>query len=258
MIFEPETTTAADPWAVIGVIATVLFGVGAIVAAVAVPIGIYRRQSPKRELWYSVTSYSFLSSRIPELSARVTVQLDGKPMADPYVTTFRLWSTGRADIPSANFDGDKPLIFNLGTRLLSLVGQREKDEHADVMVRIDESGTFSVGPVLLRKSYATELRVVTDGPPKDDVVLTNPLVDIEVRRVEDLEAVARGRAKYAWVKLIVAGIFTVLAALSQVLKIDTPWSFLLLLLLIASMVWVTSDVWGSRATRVRRAFRRSM
>jgi hypothetical protein len=73
-----------------------------------------------------------------------------------------------------------------------------------------------------------------------------------------LDALARRRAKFAWVKLIVAGLFSTLAALAQILKIGTPWSFLLLLLLIASMVWVTSDVWGSRATRVRRAFRRSM
>ena len=234
MMFEVQATDPADPWAVIGVIATVLFGVGAIVAAVVVPIGIFRRQSPKRELWYSVTSFSFLSSKIPELSARVSVQLDGKPLTDPHVTTFRLWSTGRGDIPSANFDGGKPIIFNLGTRFLSLVGQVEKDEHADVIVRIDGSGTFSVGPALVRKSYATELRVVTDGPPKDDVALTNPLVDIEVRRVEDLEALSRQRAKYSWVKLVVAGLFSVLAALTQVLKINTSWSLLLLVLLIAS------------------------
>jgi hypothetical protein len=258
MIFEVEATTAADPWAVVGVIATVLVGVGALVAAVVVPIGIYRRQSPKRELWYSVSSYGFLSSQIPELSARITVHLDGKPLADPHVTTFRLWSTGRADIPSADFDGGKPLIFNLGTRFLSLVGQREKNEHADVMVRINESGTFSVGPVLLRRTYGTELRMVTDGPPKEEVVLTNPLVDIEVRRVEDLEALSRQRAKNAWVKLIVAGLLAVLATLSQVLRIDTPWSFLILVLLIASTAWASSDLWGNRATRLRKAFRRSM
>lgn len=258
MILEVDPANAADPWAAFGVISTLLIGVVAIAAAVGVPIWIYRRQSPKRELWYSVTSYSFLSPKDPELSARITVQLDGKPLADPYVTTFRLWSTGRADIPSTSFDGNKPLVFNLGTRFLSLVGQREKDEHSDVTVRINESGTFSLDPTLLRKKYATELRVVTDGPPKHDVLLTNPLVDIDVRRVEDLEAQWRRRAKYGWTRLILAMLLAVLAGIAGPLGVGAPLSFLFLLLMVASTVWATSDAWGNRATRLRRAFNRSM
>jgi hypothetical protein len=165
------------PWRV-ALLATIIGVVGLLLAALA---AWYTRAAlyPGREL----TLYVLPPASVISGDARSLVDnlggVDiggGRVVADPYVVAITLEATGRSDVPSSAFDGDRPLSLDVGTAIVDVL------QSDDLLVTLDAT-RVRIGPELLKRGRRWNLQLLTDGPPDlsrlpDRVV--DPFVDVRL------------------------------------------------------------------------------
>lgn len=153
------------------------------VLAVAVPAGVtflvYRKQTPKKGLWWGLEVDPLTPSAPTPLSGKLAVTLDGEPVPDPHLVRLRLWSTGKADIPSSAFDAALPIRFDLTA---PVAGSADFPTVAGFDSKaLELSGQqVSIKPTLLRRDCAVEVTLVTSGVP--EVSERSSIVDVKLRR----------------------------------------------------------------------------
>jgi hypothetical protein len=162
-------------WAVAGVGAIVLFGV--LTVAVTWIVGTARRY-----LIYSIPTVTpILSSAADPARSDLQVTLRGEIITEPHVVSVRLDSRGRRDIRSTDFDQDKPLVLDVGARIVAVLARKSFPESLPAPVITSDGGTkVSLGPTLIRRRQTMQIDLLVDGP---NPVLTceSPLVDVAVR-----------------------------------------------------------------------------
>jgi hypothetical protein len=172
------SVVASGPWYESG---TFWSGAAAVVgiAAIVVSLIIWRVGPAKRLLVYSMpVSVPMVSSHWPVLAGPpLQVTLEGDPVDDPHIVIMYIHNRSRRDIQSTDFDQNKPLVFNLGARILatSLEGGslNFKDE-------VSFSGTeILISPTLIAGNQRVQLAIITDGAPR--LTYRSPLVGVKIR-----------------------------------------------------------------------------
>ncbi|OFI39404.1 hypothetical protein BIU82_13815 [Arthrobacter sp. SW1] len=159
-----------------------MWAIAAVVVAV-ITIGVMfyldRKRNPRREFAYEVTASPLVSSKIRGLD-KLAVSYDGSPLAHPYLVTVRMASTGRADISSTSFDGNKPVIIELNVPILGEIEQSTSMETVGARLKYASGETSLVlPPSLLPKGFSIHGSYLCDGIPQIESRIE--LADITIR-----------------------------------------------------------------------------
>ena len=145
----------------------VLAVIAIVVALATVGVMFYldRKRNPRREFTYEVTTSPLVSTEVRGLD-QLTVSYAGTPLTHPYLVTVRISSTGRADISSSSFDGQKPILFNLNVRVLGEIEQVSSTDSVGARLQIGEGKTqVELAPSLLPKGFIAWASYLCDGKP---------------------------------------------------------------------------------------------
>lgn len=171
-----------------------IIGILALIAAVAVPLFVYRRTAPRRQLIYRLSSTPLLRH---QAGGSVAVTLDGQELADPHIVELFVQSNSRADIGSDRFDAESPLVFDLGARICQTLTAGS----TDVKIDVSEAG-LSLPPQLLKPKDSVRVAVLVDGKPKFSQP-SKTLTDVRVDAEQQLTSVRSHRATVRNLVLIV-------------------------------------------------------
>jgi prepilin-type N-terminal cleavage/methylation domain-containing protein len=139
---------------------TVVAGVVALVALL--------RQFPRRRLEVTTTSSIVLPGALPEVESRLAA------FHNPYLLVIELRSSSRADIPSAMFDGGRPLACRFEDQILLLEGLHAGDISWSVV-----GNEVQVKPQLIRpRSFLRARLIVENRTPTFGV--ESPLIDVPI------------------------------------------------------------------------------
>lgn len=195
---------------------TIILGAITVIATVAVPIALSRKENPKRELTYAVRSERLLGRSAAGLGLVVTH--DGKELENPHLVTIGVISTGRADIGSDRFDDRRPIRFTVSVPVVADLDEPE-DSDGKPCVRFNGTDTYEVKPVLIRKTDRFYCRFLTEGRPEIEMV--SPLRDIEVKSESDYLKQKRRRSSRWYMSTLFVGAVGV-AAIAVVLVLLFP------------------------------------
>lgn len=186
---------------------------------------------PRRLIIWSAGATPLLTPiDVPEVEAApIKISLSGQELASPHLVTLRVESRSRRDIPSADFDAGKPLVFSLGAPVVARVRAHGNAIDALSLRKTD----IRIDPVLLRRGELLHMYLLTDGPPVISCD-ANPLVNVAVRRENcydgSLRLIARAAISVSLVG--VGGAFAILAGKTYAhLPAWLAWLMLALLVL---------------------------
>jgi len=156
-----------------GVAVGVIVGVLGIAATIWVTL---RAANPKRCLYYVMRSDTPLINRRNDLSEQLKVSYGNAQLDSPHVVTIRLVSRGRADIAREAFDGDRPLILDLGTSIVELVEIATSPSDRPDPEWTLKGSELQVGPSHFGRRQTTDISLLVDGdwprivPPKQTLI----------------------------------------------------------------------------------------
>jgi hypothetical protein len=140
-----------------------------LVAAVVVPLYIWRRQRTKAELSYEVTS-----GRIVDIGAqaagRVEVRFDGTPVPDVALITARVRNSGNVPIRANHFE--RPLTVTLPAGI-TILDHRVGDTRPDGLkpaLAVVADNEVAIEPLLLNPHDAFDVEILVSGPTTPVVV----------------------------------------------------------------------------------------
>lgn len=169
----------ANFWAAVAAIVGLIALISVVVSVIA-----FRRQFPKRRIDYVVDTQRLVSNELP--SGSVEFKVRGVSVENPYITTVRMLSNSRADIPSGAFDGGEPIVVRIEPGGAVLLGIERSGPDQIVIDGGRGEGMdwaeFPIQPQLIRKRSSAKFSFVSEGRPTVSVI--SPLVDIEVREVK--------------------------------------------------------------------------
>lgn len=153
---------------------------------------------PKKLIAYRLSEPTSLVSSESLGSARadLSVTYSGAELSNPYVVTLYAESRSRRDIRSMDFDQGKPLVFDLGVKILAVVGTDLSESFAGAF-SID-GNRVELPPCLIRRGQLLRISLLTDGEPR--LTCLNPLADVEVQ----LSTAPQGNVsiKVSWAAII--------------------------------------------------------
>jgi len=166
-----------------------------VLAAFVIPIYLHCQNHPRREIRYAV--------------ARASAE---DTQRDPSAMRLAVWSTGRADIPSAQFDGQHPIVFSFSSPVTAMYPAVPGDVTHPWTPVARTSQEFVIPTRLIHRDFRAEY-VFTPSNPFHVQVL-NPLVDIRILRDVKAEKAApatqereinKSRARAQVSLLVIAG-----------------------------------------------------
>ena len=141
----------------------IVFTLLSVVAAFVIPIYLHRQNHPRRELRYAVGRASTEDTQ-----------------RDPAALRLAVWSTGRADIPSTQFDGQHPITFSFSSPVTPLRPTVPSHATHPWAPTVRTSQEFAIPARLIHRDFRAEF-VFTPSSPFHLAVL-NPLIDIRIIR----------------------------------------------------------------------------
>jgi hypothetical protein len=218
-----------------------VFWAGAGVAVAAATFVIILVQwltgSSRRVLTYSLLSDTALLSKGTREKAGpdLQVRLREKVLDDPHVVSMRIEFKGRRDIREADFDGSKPLTFQLGASILKRLDHGVDSEIPTILIGPDGQGV-GIGPGLIVKGQVISIDLLTDGP----VTLARPrptLADVTVRQSEPDDS-----SDPIWIRRLQGGAFTLFGVglFGWLISYPTPFGFVLLVFLLGALGFIIS------------------
>lgn len=111
--------------------------------------------------------YRFTGDRVVKLGVGepLKVTFDGRTVGDPHVMRIALASAGRDDISSDDFDGGRPIVFDIGSKILQ-ISALDGGKSTHFVIGADEK-SIEVAPDLFKpKQPEVSAVFVCDGPPK--------------------------------------------------------------------------------------------
>lgn len=177
----------------------IIFGVLVPAAGLIIAWLSYAKAHPKRQLKYSSRITPFLSVERSSAS-NLQVTYAGEVVKNPYLISFELWSTGRADIPSARFDNGSPLQFDIGSPIIEVTAV-----HSDQPAQLYQAGSTTIGlqPTLMPRKFRARIDVVVSDTPAITLA-HNTLIDVGVVSVDrqEIEQKIQGPPRRGWVMLV--------------------------------------------------------
>jgi hypothetical protein len=164
---------SATLWAAAGVVAVLVVGAATIMAT-------YRVAANRQKLVYTLR-HTPLLSRNASYGDLLTVTYSGKQITEPAVLSIWLTNVGKKDIPSSAFDGARPIVVDVRTRIVALLPTGRK--FGGESIPSDEIGfngsCLSIAPTLIRARWSVVAELLVDGSI-GDVTVTSPLIDVDV------------------------------------------------------------------------------
>jgi hypothetical protein len=154
----------------------IVIGLLTVAATALIPIVVQRRDRPRRQLRYGVVA-------VPGVA---TGYVAHSPMVK-----LSIWSSSRADIPSALFDANRPIIFRFSAPVaLSDSGQGPADvsSFAPTLVSPTE---LHVRPQILHQDFFVSFVLVPSAP--FHLAVENSLIDVRVVRDIKVESLGESR-----------------------------------------------------------------
>lgn len=186
--------------------------VGALIglAALLVTVIIWRFGAPWRVLIYGMPVSTSLLTRSSGgfglASSGLKMRYKRRALSDPHVVTLSVNSQSRRDIGSADFDQNRPLVFDVGAPIRAVVGDGPIGPAADV-VSISGS-TVQLKPMLIHQGLVLQIDLLIDGPPR--LSCQDHLIDVKVRERTPEDA-QRRRIRIQSITLVVALIALLIA-----------------------------------------------
>ncbi len=137
----------------------------------------WRNVSDDYELWAELVSSS-IETREDGIGAQLEYVWDGRTVQHPHVADLYIWSVGKRDITSDQFDAGRSLTFQLG---VPIVGELDGSSFAameETRATVSSTGSVVMGPSIIRKRMAGHYRFITDGEPTLET--SNPVADLAV------------------------------------------------------------------------------
>jgi len=138
----------------------------------------WRNVSEDYELWADIRYMSTASEHASVLGKKVQYLVDDVAMSNPGIVDVYLWSTGKKDVPPANFNS-QDLVIGLGVEIVDEMGGNQSPHAAEVKIDLMPDGRLIVKPTRIRKRFARRYRFLVEGKPQLQV--TNNISDLEVR-----------------------------------------------------------------------------
>jgi len=171
----PVSELLALPGFIVAVLAILIGGL----IAVLVPLYVHRREFPRREFTYRVHSSPIVPKQIHGIP-KLGVVYDGSTLQHPYLVTIEVASTGRADISSTSFDGQKPILFELNAPVLVEIEQVISNDAVSAELKsAPGQARVVLVPAFLPKDLSIRGTYLCDGEPTPKV--RAELVDIIIR-----------------------------------------------------------------------------
>jgi hypothetical protein len=183
---------ADGPWYTSAVTTLTVALVVLAVLTLAVTVYLWRVGPPRKRIVYSMpVATSLLSSRVHLPSGMITISYKDEDgyvsVPDPYLVNLHVESKSRRDISAKEFNADKPLVFDLGTRIFATVGESSSTRTVtlpDATLTIGES-TVELSPCLIHNGTVLSLDLLLSGPP--ELTHSSPLIDVDVLQGGDNE-----------------------------------------------------------------------
>lgn len=192
---------AAGPWYDSGTLWT---AAGVLATLLASVIGaLLTQRKPRRLLVYTARARKLLAGQSAALlSPDLQLAYHGSPLATPYLVSLSVLAKSRIDIRREDFDGGRPLIFDLGTPIVGVLASSVPGipGRAGNWFRVSGSSVL-VGPTLIRKGQSISLDVLTDSPPK--VTYQSDLAGVVVTEERAGDALMRRWKAVATIAIVV-------------------------------------------------------
>jgi hypothetical protein len=167
------------------------FWVAAAGVAVALALGVFtlwltwRASNPKRRLLYGMPVVTPLLNGGANVPHGLEVRRDGQLLTEPHVLVLELFNQGRLDIPNHAFNQDRPLILDVGVRIVDILKTATPVDQAVPAVEID--GTrLEIGPDLIKSRQMISITLLVDGLKPTLSCPPHPLIDIHVDRQDGM------------------------------------------------------------------------
>ncbi len=151
-------------WAAAAVVVAVIFGGLTAAATLYAGFGVWRRL-----LVYGTNGARPLRSSIVggALHPALEVTYQRASLGNPHLITLIVECRSRKEVSREDFDGDKPLVFDLRAGVVSIIAAAIGGSQVDVHEVSGFSGTeVRIGPMLLRRGQPLTLDILTDGAPQ--------------------------------------------------------------------------------------------
>ena len=96
---------------------TASIGILAILAAILIPILIYRRQKNRKEITYEVVSSTLVLPILDigeQVKSKLQILYDGKLVNDLQIVVLKVSNTGNIPIEATDFENNRPITFDFG------------------------------------------------------------------------------------------------------------------------------------------------
>ncbi|WP_242907574.1 hypothetical protein [Actinomadura terrae] len=221
-------------------ITVILGAVAAVAATISLIIAIlnrYRPILPKRQLLYGMTATPKLIAEEVKDKGELKVLFQDQEIEDPRIIKIGLMS-GDADFPSDSYDNDRPIVFELNTRVISIIGIEVRSPSSPPPQNVTADGTrVLLGPDLIGKRQGIVITAMVDG--EATIECHSTLKGAALREYSTKVPIELA------IKVIVGAVCLLL--ISQILnaKSSNPWPVLLVqlpldLMLAASAIVATS------------------
>lgn len=100
-------------WQFVGVVATIILGV----LAILVTVYVYRKQTKRKKLEYEIITVSPLVNIRNEFKDSLEIRFDGNPISDPRLLLMRVINTGDIPILASDFEQEITISFGDGTKV---------------------------------------------------------------------------------------------------------------------------------------------
>jgi hypothetical protein len=110
----------------------------------------------------------------------LAVSFAGSQLRDPYLVNLVVAFTGRADISSSSFDGQKPVVFELNVPVLAEIEHAASTSKVGARLEyVEGESAIRLTPSLLPQGFLLRATYLCDGEPVVQPVLE--LTDISIR-----------------------------------------------------------------------------
>lgn len=91
--------------------------------------------------------------------------------------SLQMWSSGRADVSTRNFDGDRPIVFQFGSPILEVLAVDDEPVYLGAFEREGENRLlFRPAPIGGRRVFAADLVIAEPVSFR----VRHPLIDVEM------------------------------------------------------------------------------
>jgi len=253
--------TLATPWYESQGLGTLLTLVAGLITGFFGGWATLRAANPKRLLAY------WMPRTMPILNASdsvgdLLVMRGGQALRNPHVLDVRLTNCGRRDVASSHFDGDLPILLDVGAPVVEILGITSQPTSLHVPTVVVDDTALKIAPGLIATGQTISFSLLVDGPAPT-LSCRASLVDVTVQEKREPTRQQSRSDQLALVKgikitVLALAVITFLQVLTDLatpaLSVVGPGA-IALFLIAAITIWELARVWARRR-RARRSTRR--